>query len=932
MKKISLLIISMLMSIVAWAAVGDTFEVGYLKYEILSEPSGSTRGTVSVKGLSTSALSRSSLSLVIDYPVTYNGTVYQTKEIGRSAFLNNKSITSVTIKWGIERIGQTAFGNCSSMQTIHIPSSVSVIDYRAIWYCKNLANVYLATYDLTNLGYGQEVFSENTQNLYVSTGAQTLIIKNSGLGKLFLNVVETPEANDFYFADGSQILVTGRSGNERACTIIGYKVGSTGGKFSPAGTFSLPAHDVNFKVTKIAHSAIKQNNDIVEADLSKLTSLSEVGASAFQDCKNLTKATIPSGEIMGQVFSGCSALSSVTLGASVTLLGANLFDQCTSLTSVTLPASVTTINSSAFRGASSLRSIIVNEACQKYASYDGALYNKDFSYIMVCPEGKTSISLHPNTQTMSEEPQSFVNSKLTSISFPYGMRSIRELGCPLLTSVYIPSSVTDLKFLALYGCPKLSEVYCNLYNPMKYNVFFNDMASSINLYVPADQVQNYNDAGWNASNVKVLSTKQTYDYAFHLSYGDIYYTVTSTEACNVASSDFDGRTMVVGYDVKSASCALPNFVAINSKKYATTMIASNSFRSSIDFSVTGAACVDTIASGAFSLARGLTSINLVNVSYISREAFLNCSKLATCKWGNRLHFIGNNAFNGTGLTEVTIPESCTTIGKDAFSNNGALTNLILLGDKMKTFKAAFVGNNADVTKITVKSDLLYDYYQAMAGWNVSPNKTAQQRLAPYIIPEYDTQMFSACTQLNPPTGVKLNYVTALDVATGVATTATRGYVFAGYGYLLTGLTPGEMYKFTPNNTSNARMPNNLLRDVATTLYMNTVDNAYVWNAVDKVFEKPAAGTTLTSSSAYLLANDYTVAKYYADLFPAPAPDYKTGDVNGDDVVDITDVNILINIMLGNDNAENYNGRADVTGEGIVDVSDLNALINIVLGN
>ncbi|MBQ0068555.1 MAG: leucine-rich repeat protein, partial [Bacteroidales bacterium] len=548
MKKILSFLVMTAVAIMASAAVGDTFEVGYLKYEILTEPSGSTRGTVKVTGLSTSALSRSSLSLVIDYPVTYNGIVYQTKEIGRSAFLNNKSITSVTIKWGIERIGQTAFGNCSSMHTIYIPSSVNSIDYRAIWYCKNLTDVYLATYDLTNLGYGQEVFNENTQNLHVSTGAQTLIIKNSGLGKLFLNVVETPEANDFYFADGSQILVTGRSGNERACTIIGYKVGSTGGKFSPAGTFSLPAHDINFKVTKIAHSAIKQNSDLVEADLSKLTSLSEIEASAFQDCKNLKTVNIPGGEIMGLVFSGCSALSSVTLGDGVTLLGSNLFDQCTSLTSVTLPASVTTINSSAFRGASSLRSIIVNEACQKYASYDGALYNKDFSYIMVCPEGKTSITLHPNTQTMSEEPQSFVNSKLTSITFPYGMKSIRELGCPQLTTMYIPSSATDLKFLALYGCPKLSEVYCNIYNPMKYNVFFNDMASSINLYVPADQVQNYNDAGWNVSNVKILSTKQTYDYAFHLSYGDIYYTVTSTEACNVASSDFDGRTMVVGYE------------------------------------------------------------------------------------------------------------------------------------------------------------------------------------------------------------------------------------------------------------------------------------------------------------------------------------------------------------------------------------------------
>ncbi|MCQ2289474.1 MAG: dockerin type I repeat-containing protein, partial [Muribaculaceae bacterium] len=83
---------------------------------------------------------------------------------------------------------------------------------------------------------------------------------------------------------------------------------------------------------------------------------------------------------------------------------------------------------------------------------------------------------------------------------------------------------------------------------------------------------------------------------------------------------------------------------------------------------------------------------------------------------------------------------------------------------------------------------------------------------------------------------------------------------------------------------------------------------------------------------YLLADDDTAAKYYADLFPEPTPDFKTGDVNGDDTVDVTDLNILINIVLGNDNASNYGGRADVTGDGTVDVSDVNALLNIVLGN
>ncbi|MBR6284445.1 MAG: PKD domain-containing protein [Muribaculaceae bacterium] len=55
-----------------------------------------------------------------------------------------------------------------------------------------------------------------------------------------------------------------------------------------------------------------------------------------------------------------------------------------------------------------------------------------------------------------------------------------------------------------------------------------------------------------------------------------------------------------------------------------------------------------------------------------------------------------------------------------------------------------------------------------------------------------------------------------------------------------------------------------------------------------------------------------------------------GDVNGDGNVDIDDVNILINIILEQDNANNYGGRADITGDSLTDIEDVNTLINIIL--
>lgn len=62
------------------------------------------------------------------------------------------------------------------------------------------------------------------------------------------------------------------------------------------------------------------------------------------------------------------------------------------------------------------------------------------------------------------------------------------------------------------------------------------------------------------------------------------------------------------------------------------------------------------------------------------------------------------------------------------------------------------------------------------------------------------------------------------------------------------------------------------------------------------------------------------------------PTYKRGDVNGDGEVDVADINILVNIVLGKDSADNYDGRAYVTeGDTTVDVSDVNDVVNIILG-
>ena len=57
-----------------------------------------------------------------------------------------------------------------------------------------------------------------------------------------------------------------------------------------------------------------------------------------------------------------------------------------------------------------------------------------------------------------------------------------------------------------------------------------------------------------------------------------------------------------------------------------------------------------------------------------------------------------------------------------------------------------------------------------------------------------------------------------------------------------------------------------------------------------------------------------------------------GDLNGDNTVDITDVNICINIILERNNDPAVKILADLSGDGTVDITDVNAIINIILTN
>ena len=86
-------------------------------------------------------------------------------------------------------------------------------------------------------------------------------------------------------------------------------------------------------------------------------SVTSIGGFAFTGCSGLTSVTIGNSvtSIGDYAFRFCTGLTSVTIGNSVASIGDYAFESCTVLTSVTIPESVTSISEGAFYYCSGLK-------------------------------------------------------------------------------------------------------------------------------------------------------------------------------------------------------------------------------------------------------------------------------------------------------------------------------------------------------------------------------------------------------------------------------------------------------------------------------------------------------------------------------------------------------------------------------------------------
>ena len=174
-------------------------------------------------------------------------------------------------------------------------------------------------------------------------------------------------------------------------------------------------------------------------------SVTIVGSAAFANCTGLSSVSMSgaAGAVSQRQFFNCSSLTSVTVPDGVSSIGAEAFASCANLNSISLPSTLASLDMSAFSGDANLSSISVNSG--SYSSYDGCVYTADGRHLLLCPQGKSSISFAPGIISVASGAFSGCNYLLSAV-IP-NVANVIEANAfsgSSIRAITIPASVTSI--------------------------------------------------------------------------------------------------------------------------------------------------------------------------------------------------------------------------------------------------------------------------------------------------------------------------------------------------------------------------------------------------------------------------------------------------------------------------------------------------------
>lgn len=329
----------------------------------------------------------------------------------------------------------------------------------------------------------------------------------------------------------------------------------------PTGDVVIPetvTHDgTTYRVTTIANYAFYSCEQLTSVTIPASVTL--IGEGVFFGCTALRHVSIPESvtNMAPYVFYSCSSLQSVELPQSLTYMGDGMFCSCTSLKEVAVPELIDSIPLRCFYHCDSLRTVLLPEGL---TSIDESAFSDCFSLdSMVLPQNITSIGkkafYNCRNLKMIELPQMLVSMGEESFAF-----------CSKITTLELSAQLSAIGRRAFYCCNGLAEITSLATIPPKAedDAFYN-VVKSIPVNVPLGSAQDYRSAAiWeDFTNITDGSTvsigrMDAEDNCVTMYEGKIMVNDESNNNQAVSIYDVNGRLLFASNTCHAIAFAVPN--------------------------------------------------------------------------------------------------------------------------------------------------------------------------------------------------------------------------------------------------------------------------------------------------------------------------------------------------------------------------------------